>query len=92
MKKKYFIEPYSYVINTYSVYDRKDKMLLEVDYSKFEDEKTDSGNVNFPNQITINRPDSKQTVWLTYESKELNKKNLSFKIKYPKSAKIIRWD
>lgn len=92
VKKKYFIEPYSYVINTYSVYDRKDKMLLEVDYSKFEDEKTDSGNVNFPNQIIINRPDSKQTVWLTYESKELNKKNLSFKIKYPKSAKIIRWD
>jgi outer membrane lipoprotein-sorting protein len=91
-KKKYFIEPYSYVVNTYSVYDNKNRQLLEVNYSKFESESILSGTVNFPSQITINKPDTKQTVWLVYEGKELNKKNLSFKIKYPRSAKIIRWD
>ena len=92
VRKKYFIEPYSYNVNTYSVYDNKNKQLLEVNYSKFESESISSGSVNFPSQITINKPDTKQTVWLVYESKEINKKNLSFRIKYPKSAKIIRWN
>jgi outer membrane lipoprotein-sorting protein len=91
-KKKYFIDPNTYVVNTYSVYDNKNKRLLEVNYSKFESESVKSGTVSFPNQITINKPDTKQNVWLYYEGKELNKTNLSFKIKYPNSAKIIRWD
>jgi hypothetical protein len=92
VRKKYFIEPYTYVVNTYSVYDNKNKHLLEVNYSKFDDEYVSAGSVNFPNQITINKPDTKQKVWLIYDGIELNKKGLSFKIKYPKSAKIIRWD
>jgi len=91
-KKKYFIEPATYVVNTYSVYDNKNKKLLEVNYTNFGIESVTSGTVNFPNQITINKPDTKQTVWLIYDGKELNKKNLNLKIKYPKSAKIIRWD
>ena len=91
-KKKYYIDPNTYVVNTYSVYNNKHKQLLEVNYSKFEIESVSTGTINFPNQITINKPDTKQTVWLIYEGKELNKTDLSFIIKYPKSAKIIRWD
>ena len=91
-KKKYLIEPKTYNINNYSVYDNNQKRLLEVSYSKFETETTDSGDVSFPNQITINKPDAKQTVWLNYDSKKINKKYLSFKIKYPKSAKVVVWN
>ncbi len=91
-KKKFLIEPVSFVVNTYTVYDKKNKRLLEVNYSKFESESVPAGTVNFPNQIIIYKPDTKQTVWLIYDGKELNKKDLSFKIKYPGSAKIIRWD
>jgi outer membrane lipoprotein-sorting protein len=91
-KKKYLIEPQTYTVNNYSVYNNKGKIILEVDYSKFETESTPDGTFYFPDQITIHRPDVKQTVWLSYESKEINKKDLSFKIKYPKSAKIVLWN
>jgi outer membrane lipoprotein-sorting protein len=91
-KKKYLIEPKTYNISNYSVYDNNKKRLLEVNYSKFETESTAAGDVNFPNQITINKPDAKQTVWLNYDSKEINKKYMSFKIKYPKSAKVVVWN
>lgn len=91
-KKKYLIEPKTYNINNYSVYDNNQKRLLEVSYSKFETESTPSGNINFPNQITISKPDAQQTVWLSYDSKIINKKSLSFKLKYPKSAKVVVWN
>jgi outer membrane lipoprotein-sorting protein len=91
-KKKYLIEPQTYTVNNYSVFNNKGKIILDVDYSKFETESTADGIVYFPDQITIHRPDVRQTVWLYYESKEINKKELSFKIKYPKSAKIVRWN
>jgi len=91
-KKKYLIEPETYTVNNYSVYNNKGKIILDVDYSKFETEETADGTVYFPDQITIHRPDVKQTVWLYYQDKELNRKDLSFKIKYPKSAKIVHWN
>lgn len=91
-RKKFLVEPNSFVVNNYTVFDSKNKRMLEVNYSKFESETIASGAIYFPNQIIIYRPETKQTVWLIYESKELNKKNLNFKIKYPRTAKIIRWD
>lgn len=91
-KKKYFIEPNTFLVNKYSVYDNKNRQMLEVNYSKFESEYIESGTLNFPNHITINKADTKQKVWIMYEGKELNKKDLIFIINYPGSAKIIRWD
>jgi len=91
-KKKYHIDPETYSVNNYSVFDNKGKIMLDVNYSKFEDVSTPEGTVYFPDRITIHRPDVKQTVWLYYESKDINKKDLNFKIKYPKSAKIVRWN
>ena len=91
-KKKYLIDPETYSVNNYSVFNNKGKIILDVSYSKFEAESTSEGTVYFPDRITIHRPDAKQTVWLYYESKEINKENLSFKIKYPASAKIVHWN
>lgn len=90
-KKKYHIDPETYSVNNYSVFDNKGKIMLDVNYSKFEEVSTQEGTVYFPDRVTIHRPDVKQTVWLYYESKDINKKDLNFKIKYPASAKIVRW-
>jgi hypothetical protein len=92
IRKKFLIEPITYNVNSYSVYDNSNRKTLEVSYSKFETETTAEGEINFPEQIVINRPDTKQTVWLYYQKMEINKKFLNFKIKYPKSAKIIKWN
>jgi hypothetical protein len=81
-RKKYLIEPLTYNVNSYSVYDNSNRKILEVSYSKFETETADTGEINFPNQIVINRPDTIQTVWLYYQNMEINKKSLNFKIKY----------
>lgn len=86
-KKIYFIEPVNYAVNKYNVIDSKETKLLEVNYSKY----TKDNDINFPNEIFISKPDKNQTVYLTYEQTELNKKDISFKIKYPKSAKVVTW-
>lgn len=91
-KQKYYVEPNNYFINRYSVLDAGNKPLLEVNYTNFKPEKVNGMNINFPDNITINKPENKQTVWLQYETKEINKKNLTFKMKVPKSAKVIKWD
>jgi outer membrane lipoprotein-sorting protein len=92
IKKKYHIDPETYSVNNYSVFNSKGKIILDVNYSKFETESTEEGIVYFPDQVTIHRPDVRQTVWLYYQSKEINKNDLNFKIKYPKSAKIVQWN
>lgn len=91
-RKKYLIEPETYSVSNYSVFNNKRKIMLDVNYSKFEAVSTPEGTVYFPDRITIQRPDVKQTVWLYYESKEINKKNLQFRIKYPGSAKVVTWN
>lgn len=92
LRRKYLIEPLTYSLNTYFVFDDKNKKLLEVNYSRYNLESCGNGSVNFPNKIKITKPDKNQIVWLDYDSKELNKKNLSFRFKVPKSAKVIRWE
>ena len=92
IKRKYMIEPNTFTVNNYYVLDANDNKLLEVNYSNFDKLLTPAGELNFPNQIKLHKPDRKQTVWLQYDSKEINKSHLNFKIKYPKSAKVIKWN
>jgi outer membrane lipoprotein-sorting protein len=90
--KRYFIEPASFTLNKYKVSNAQGSTLLEVSYSKYNKESVSGIVINFPNQIVINKPDKKQTVWLDYDSKTINKKDIRFKIKVPKSAKLIKWE
>lgn len=91
-KIKYFIEPESYNLTGYNILDKKNKKLLEVNYNKYNSEKTSKGWVNFPGNIKIYNPEKKQRIWLDYDSKTINKTNLRFNIKVPKSAKVVKWD
>jgi hypothetical protein len=92
IKQKFYIEPNAFFVSRYSVVNPADELLFDVNYSNFTNEVADGTNVNFPNYIILNRPDKKQTVWLKYETKEINKKNISFTIKVPKSAKTLKWN
>lgn len=92
MKKKYFISPDMFVINKYGVFDNNNHSVLEVIYSKFKTETVASDTLYFPSQIEIHRPDKKQTLWLYYDEKEINNKNLIFRVKIPTSAKLIKWE
>ena len=40
----------------------------------------------------IKNPQKSQSVYIEYINKEINKKNISFKMKIPKSAKVIKWN
>lgn len=85
---RYLIEPDLFLINEYSVFDNANKKILDVTYPKYDN----YGSVYLPEQLIIKKPDTKQTIWLNYSSKDINKKDLSFKIKVPKSAKVIKWE
>jgi hypothetical protein len=91
-KKKYLIEPNGYKLNSYNVYDNSNNKILAVDYSNYCVETSTTGDVNFPAKIKISKPDKSETVWLDYDSKVINKKNITFVIKVPKSAKVIKWE
>lgn len=92
MKQRYMIEPVDYTINTYKVTDKGGNSLLEVNYLKFSKEFISGTMIDFPNQIEIKKPDKKQTVWIYYDTKTINKRNMHFKMKIPKSAKQVKWE
>jgi outer membrane lipoprotein-sorting protein len=79
---EFLIEPY-----TYNILELK-RAGLEVGYSKF----TNISSVLVPSEILVEMPNQRQTVRLNYDSMEINKKDLSFKIKVPKSARIVKWE
>jgi outer membrane lipoprotein-sorting protein len=85
--KKYFLDPEKRYIRQYNVYDKEGKEKMVVEYSNFSEE----NGYYFPNKIKISRTASSEYVFLDYSSKELNKGYLGYKIKYPKSAKVIEW-
>ena len=89
--KKFLIDPTSYAMNGYYLFDNKNNKVLEVNYSKYNLESENKNNIYFPAKIKIYKPDKEQTVWVDYDSKEINKDGISFKIKIPKSAKQIKW-
>lgn len=85
--KKYFIHPFKRYIKQYNVYDKDGKEKLTVEYTNFSEEE----GYYFPNKIKISRTALNEYVFLDYSKKELNKGYLGYKIKYPKSAKVIEW-
>lgn len=85
--KKYFLDPYKRYIKQYTVLDNSGKEKMVVEYNNY----TEEDGYYFPNKIKISRAASSEYVFLDYSSKELNKGYLGYKIKYPKSAKVIQW-
>lgn len=93
--KLFYVEPLGfsgYSINKYKSIDANNSTLVEVNYSKHSEEHASGKSVLLPNVIKINNPGKKQTVYVDYVDREINKKNLTFKMKIPKSAEIIEWD
>lgn len=91
-KQKYFIEPSGFTIQKYNYLDNNNKSLVEVNYSNYQEEYSSGKNINFPAAIKIKNPVNRQTVYVDYINKEINKKDLTFKIKIPKSASFIKWE
>jgi len=85
--KKYYLDPVKRYITQYKVYDMQGKEKMIVEYNNY----TQEDGYYFPNKIKISRTESSEYVFLDYSSKELNKGYLGYKIKYPKSAKVIQW-
>ena len=86
------MEPIFYRLNSYYVVNSNDETLIEVNYSDYQEEAVASGKVNFPYNVKIKNPQKSQSVYIEYINKEINKKNISFKMKIPKSAKVIKWN
>jgi hypothetical protein len=86
-KQNFYIMPANYKINRYNI-TGKTGLLLEVKYSGF----NNTDNIIFPSQIKIKKPSDKQTVWINYETIELNNSEIKLQMRYPKSAKVIKWE
>ena len=91
-KGKYYVEPEKFTIQKYNLIDVNNTTKMEVNYSDYIIETASGSNVMFPNKIVIKNPEKKQTVYIDYSSRDINKTDLKFTIKIPKSAKIITWD
>lgn len=91
-KQKFYVEPGRFTIQKYNFVDDKNTSIVEVNYSNYQEEAVTGNVVNFPGTIKIKNPAKKQSVYVDYINKEINKQNLSFKIKIPKSAKVIKWE
>jgi hypothetical protein len=48
--------------------------------------------VNFPYNVKMKNPQKSQSVYIEFVNKEINKKDLQFKMKIPKSAKVVKWN
>lgn len=91
-KQKFLIEPAKYTVKKYNSLDSDNKTVVEVNYSNYNEEAGASKTVNFPNSIKIKNPSKSQSVYVDYIEKEINKKDITFKMKIPKSAKVIKWE
>ncbi len=91
-KQKFYVEPGRFTIQKYNYLDEKNTSLVEVNYSNYQEESVAGSYVNFPGTIKIKNPTKKQSVYVDYINKEINKRDLSFKVKIPKSAKVVKWD
>jgi outer membrane lipoprotein-sorting protein len=86
--RKYWVNPRYYYVEKYGIYDNSGNTKLLIEYADFEP----YNNVYTPNNIYISNPSEKQNLWISYGKKIFNKNMLKFKLKIPKSAKIIIWD
>jgi len=90
--EKYYIEPSLYRISKYKLVNSRDMLLVEVDYSGYQEESVSAAKVFFPYNVKIKNPDKSQTLYVEYINKEINKPNMTFKMKVPKSAKVVKWN
>lgn len=90
--RAFYVDPSSYTIQRYKSIDANNSTLVEVNYSKYNEESASGKNIYLPSVIKIKNPGKKQTVYVDYVDKVINKRNLTFKMKIPKSAKIIEWE
>lgn len=86
--KIFRVNPKYYYIEKYELLDNSGKTKLKIEYSDFSLE----NNVFFPGNIYITNPIERQNLWISYNEKVFNKNRLKFKLKIPKSAKIINWE
>ena len=91
-KGKYYIEPAKFTIQKYNLIDANNTTKMEVNYSDYINESASGANVLFPNKIVIKNPVKSQTVYIEYSTRDINKTDLKFNIKIPKSAKVIKWE
>ncbi len=90
--QKFYVDPAVFTIQRYNFFDKNNSSVVEVYYSNYQEESAAGKIVNFPATIKINNPSKKQSVYVDYVNKQINKKDLSFRMKIPGSAKIIRWE
>lgn len=90
--QKFYVDPAIFTIQRYNCIDKNNSPLVDVYYSNYQEESTAGKTVNFPSTIKINNPSKNQSVYVDYVEKKLNKKDLSFRMKIPSSAKIIKWE
>lgn len=90
--EKYLIEPNNFSIREYKMFGSDSKSKIEVGYSNYTTEPAGGKMMNFPNKIVIKNVEKQQQVFLDYDSKEINKKDIRIRLSYPKSAKVIKWD
>jgi outer membrane lipoprotein-sorting protein len=86
--KKYWVNSKYFYVEKYGIYDKSGNTKLLIEYAEFE-----SGNTVYsPNNVYISNPSEKQNLWINYGKKTFNNNRLKFKLKIPKSAKVINWD
>lgn len=90
--QKFFVDPSFFTIQKYNFLDRNNSPVVEVLYSNYEEEPAAGKIVNFPTTIRIKNPSKNQSVYVDYVNKQINKKDLSFRMKIPGSAKVIKWE
>jgi hypothetical protein len=86
--RKFWINSDNYYVTKFIKLNNVRKETLIIEYSDYY--KTES--IYFPNTINISKPLDKQYIWLNYTSKSFNNEKLDYKLKIPKSARIIIWD
>jgi hypothetical protein len=91
-KQKFYIDPSLFTVQKYSSLDGSDISQVEVNYMNYSEENASGRNVYFPSTIKIKNPGKNQSVYVDYVNKEFNKSGLTFKVKIPKSAKVIKWE
>jgi hypothetical protein len=90
--QKFYIDPSIFTVQKYNSLDENNKTVVEVNYSNYFEENASGQTVYFPSNIKIKNPGKKQSVYVDYINKSFNKSDLTFNIKIPKSAKVLKWN
>lgn len=91
-RQQYFVDPSIFTVQKYNSLDVNNKTVVEVSYSNYFEENASGKSVYFPSNIKIKNPGKKQSVFVDYINKSFNKNDITFNIKIPKSAKVLKWD